>query len=123
MAYGIFSDRRTVRRAFRTVLVLCLTAALFASLLISVGNDLYAFVKPDRPVSLSIEQPVSLRSLSLLLEQEGVIANPTVFSIYVRIKGKLYAIESFVGTAHLNSHMSYREILYALTQSSASPSE
>lgn len=120
MENRLFSDRRTVRRAFRSVLVLCLTAILFAALLISVVNDLYAFIKPEHDLSLQIDSPRSLREFSLLLEQEGLIANPTVFSLYVRFKGKTEVVESFVGSAYLSSSMSYREILQAMSQSSTS---
>ena len=120
MANRLFSDRRTVRRAFRCVLVLCLMAILFSALLISVVNDLYAFIKPKHEFALQVDSPRSLRDLSLLFEQEGLIANPTVFSIYVRLKGKTEMVESFVGSAYLNSNMSYREILYVMSQSSAS---
>ena len=120
MENRLFSDRRTVRRAFRCVLVLCLTAILFAALLISVVNDLYAFIKPERDLALQIDSPRSLREISLLFEQEGLIANPTIFSIYVRFKGKAEMVESFVGSAYLSSSMSYREILYAMSQSSMS---
>lgn len=123
MGNGLFSDRRTVRRAWRTVLVLCLLAMLFAALLVSVLNDLYAFIKPDRVLLLRIDSPLSLSEFSALLEREGVVANPAVFSLYVRLKGKAETAERFVGSLPLNTDMSYREILRALTQASAPQAE
>lgn len=115
----IFSDPRTVRRVFRKVAVVSLLAFFLAALLISVANDLYAFVKPDNPVTFTLSEPCSLDSLSRQLAENGVIENPYIFSHYAAMKGKQDTLEAFRGTVSLNSSMSYREILLAFSGKSA----
>ncbi len=104
------------RFAYARLTVLTLTALLSAGLLISVTNDLYAFVKPDRSLSLAIEEPVSLSEFSEMLSEGGIIQNPTVFRLYVRTKGRTNLVETCCGTLELNASMSYREILQAISQ-------
>lgn len=115
----IFSDSRTVRRVFRKVAVVSLLAFFLAALLISVANDLYAFVKPDKPVTFTLSEPCSLDALSGQLAENGIIKNPHIFSRYTTIKGKQDTLEAFRGTVSLNSSMSYREILLAFSGKSA----
>ena len=104
------------RLAFSKITVLCLLAVLFTALVVSIVNDLYAFVKPEGEVLLTIESPTDLSDLSRLLEQQGVVTNPTVFRIYVKQKERTELLESFVGTLTLDTSMSYREILLAFSQ-------
>ena len=110
------SQNKLCRMAFSKITVLSMTALLVAALVVSVANDLYAFVKPDREVSFSIEEPTPLNELAKALEEQGVIANPTVFRLWVQSKGKGEALEEFCGTLPLNSAMSYREILASFSQ-------
>ncbi len=109
------SSKKLYRFAYAHISVICLLALLFASLLISVANDMYAFVKPDQELSVTIEQPSSLSDIAMQLERSGVIQNPTVFELYVQSKNRTQLFERFSGTLTLNSAMSYREILIAFT--------
>lgn len=117
------SASRTVRRAFGTVLTVALLGALFAALLLSVLNDVYAFVKPELSVTVTVEAPMSLSALARRLESEGIVWNPHVFMLYVRLRGQEKTASGFVGCVELNARMSYREILRALAQASSVPSE
>ena len=110
------NGRKLRRLAFSKITVLSLTALLVAALGVSVANDLYAFVKPDREITLSIDEPHSLTELSKALEEQGVIANPTVFCLYVQSKGRSELLEGFCGTMTLNSAMSYRQIVACFSQ-------
>lgn len=87
-------------------------AALFcAAGIISLANDMYAFVKPEQTVTLTVSSPLSLSELSREMASAGVIRNPTVFRLYVRAKNRTDRLESYTGVLTLNSAMSYREIL------------
>ena len=99
------------RLAFSKITVLSMVALLMAALGVSIANDLYAFVKPDQEISLSLDQDSSLGEISKLLEEHGVISNPTIFRLYVKAKGQDELLEGFCGTITLNSNMSYRQIL------------
>ena len=111
------------RFAYARLTVLTLIALLFAGLLISVTNDMYAFVKPDRSLSLSLEESVSLSEFSAILSEGGIVQNPTVFRLYVQSKGKTDRLETFRGTLELNASMSYREILQAISEQKIQSSE
>ena len=97
--------------AFGTVIPLCRLSVLLAGLIISVANDMYAFVKPDRQITVSITEAVNDKDFSYILQQNGVISNAAVFRLYLRSKGKAETISSLRGEWMLNSSMSYREIL------------
>lgn len=114
----LFDDRRTVRRVFRKILMIALCAALLAATVISIANDMYAFVKPDRTAHLSLPETESLSAFSRRLEQNGILANPHIFSLYVRSKDKVGVVEEFHGDIVLDSSMSYRDILLALAKQS-----
>lgn len=104
------------RFAFARLTVLTLTVLLLAGLVISIANDMYAFVKEDRSVTFTVSSPRSLPELTAMLDEGGVIKNPTVFRLYVRAKGRIETAERFSGTLELNEAMSYREILLALAE-------
>ncbi len=107
------NEKKAKRYAYGTVTVITLFALLPAALLVSVANDTYAFVKPEREVTLAIDTPLPLSEVAALLEREGIVSNPTVFELYTKVKGKIARIEGFSGELTLNSAMSYREILLA----------
>lgn len=107
------NKKKTRRYAYATVTVITLFALLFGALTVSVANDTYAFVKPEREVTLTLNEPLPLSEIAALLEREGVVSNPTVFQLYTKSKGKTARLEAFSGELTLNSSMSYREILLA----------
>ena len=105
--------KKLYRFALSKVFTLTLLALLLAGLFLSVANDLYAFVKRDRPLSLTLSEPLPLEQLCARLSEERIISNPNLFRWYTVKKGKRDALEQFHGTVELNATMSYREILAA----------
>ena len=103
-------------RALGTVIPLCLVALLIAGIIISVGNDLYAFVKPDVPVILKVDTSMTDEEFACELQELGVIENAFAFRMYVKSKGKADLIASLTGEWRLNSNMSYRENVTELTK-------
>ena len=112
------SRRRLYRFAYARLTVTVLLALLLVGLLVSVANDLYAFVKRDRETALTVTEPQSVAEWARLLKQNEVIQNPTVFRWYVQRNGRTERIEAFSGTLLLNEAMSYREILSAFAEQS-----
>ena len=84
---------------------------LFGSLTVSLANDVFAFVKPTKDITLSISEPSSLYDLSSKLQNSGVIENAFGFWIYVKYRRAETYLEDFYGSVELNSAMSYREIM------------
>jgi cell division protein YceG involved in septum cleavage len=109
-----FSDKKAVKRIFGTIFVMALTAAFLACILISVANDIYAFIKSEGEIILTVSSPLGVNDFSKLLHDNKVISNPHIFSLYIRSKNRSEVIEGFVGEAKLDRSMSYREILLAL---------
>lgn len=100
-----------VKRTLSKILPLCFLSLLLAGLICSVANDMYAFVKKDREISLMLDSYASLDDISKSLADKGVVENPDVFKLYVKLKDKEALVEQFSGELKLNSSMSYREIL------------
>lgn len=108
------TEKNSFARAFGTLIPLALLALLLSALIVSIANDIYAFVKKDSETSMYLSEPCSLDELSKHLKDLGIIKNPTVFKLYVISKGKRSSLESFSGEVELNSNLSYRQILYEL---------
>ena len=108
------------RRCAGAVVMLTLWSLLAALLILSAANDLYAFIKPDRSLTLELRAEETPWSLSLLLSEEGIIDQPLLFSLYLRSEG----ITEFSSESHelilLHASMSYREILTALKKGTSS---
>ena len=110
------STALTLTKALGTLLPIALLALLIAALILSIFNDIYAFVKKDTDIALTVPTPCSLSEFSILLQKNEVIKNPGIFKMYTVAKGKKEVIESFSGDLELNSNMSYRQIFYTLDQ-------
>ena len=104
-----------VRRALARILPICLLSLFISGFILSVANDMYAFLKDDQEITLWFDEPTSLEDFSKILGQKKVVKNPTVFSLYVKSKNKTDSVEGFVGELTLNAKMSYREILAELS--------
>ena len=78
----------TKKAALGFIVPLCLLSVLLSALVISVSNDMYAFVKPDREISVRIDAPVSAKELSRLLKESGVIRNEFVFELIQEQTGR-----------------------------------
>ena len=103
-----------ITHALGIILPLCLLGALLGGLVVYVANDMYAFVKPDREITLTLSSPPSEQELSELLKTNGIIENEFIFRLYLRSKNKTDDLTTLTGDLKLNSSMSYREILLEL---------
>lgn len=105
------SSAQRLRRACAVIVPLFFFSLLLTAALISAANDIYAFVKPDKEITLSLEPQETIYDTARLLSKNGVIKNPALFSLYARSKGAEERIFSFSGEISLSTSMSYREIL------------
>lgn len=99
------------KRVVGIVLPICFLSILVSCAVVSVANDMYAFVKPEREVTLVISEPCTLDQISRILSDNDILYNPFCFVAYVKAKDRIAQIEAFRGEITLNSAMSYREIL------------
>ncbi|MBO5415848.1 MAG: hypothetical protein J6A83_04385 [Clostridia bacterium] len=108
-------DARRIRRIASAIIPLFFLSLFLAAIVISVANDMYAFVKPAGAVTLQMSGEETLLSVARRLEREGVVNNPLVFCAYVGTRGAGERIKNFEGEIELDSSMSYREILRAFS--------
>ena len=68
-------------------IVSVLVVSVFLSyFIISVGNDVFAFVKDDTVSTVEITEYMSLDDVAKLLHENGLIKHPTMFKFYIRLK-------------------------------------
>ena len=99
------------KRGIGVVISLCLLSLFLAGALLSVVNDMYAFVKPDTEITVELKAGMSAFRFAELLSENGVINNSVVFTIYLRSKNKSDEISELSGKWQLNAGLSYREIV------------
>ena len=106
------------KRVWRTVITLSLTAIIISSVIFVAANDVYAFFAEEGEVTLSIGAPSPLSSTAKVLEHNGIVSEPYIFTLYVKKKGKQAILEGFTGNITLDRSMSYREIILAFADAS-----
>ena len=110
-------DKGQLVRIVAVIIPLCFFSVFVAAAVISLSNDMYAFVKPDKTINAVFsEEPRSLYSTAKQLDDYGVIENPAIFSLYVKSKNAEERVSAFSGELELNSSMSYREILKSFSK-------
>lgn len=109
----MIAPRQKLWRTASLLVPLCFFALFLASLLLSFVNDIYAFVRPSKEASITLNSTQTYE-LAQILEENGIILNPVAFTLYAKQKGCDELIYSFSGTLSLDSTMSYREILKTL---------
>ncbi|MBQ8474047.1 MAG: hypothetical protein IJ499_00085 [Clostridia bacterium] len=98
-------------KGFSIIIPLCLCAIFLAVAVISVSNDMYAFVKQDGEVTVNIDSAMDTLDFAKLLSEKGIVKNPVAFGLYLRSKGRDTEIPYLRGEWTLNTNMSYREII------------
>jgi len=90
------------------VLVISVTASLF---IILVGNDIYAFVKSEEVVEITIPEGADVNDVALILSNNGVIKYPSIFEWYA---GKENDDGVFLaGTYSIPCNLDYEDLLLA----------
>lgn len=71
------------------VYIMCvLVVSVFLAIgIIKVGNDVFAFVKSDEIVEITIPAGATRDDVAKILNENGVISYPKIFSIYSKVRG------------------------------------
>lgn len=103
-------------------LILVIVASIFISVtVIKVSNDVFAFIKSDRDITINIDENTSLSQLSQILYDADIIEYPFIFKNYAKskIKKRSYLTEDFTPGEHtLSPSMNYDKIIATLCVSS-----
>lgn len=107
-------------------LVAVLAISVFLSVAaIKIGNDVFAFVKADKEITVKIKEGATLADVSEELKEKGVIKYPSVYNIYARLRmdRKSYYTGNFLAGEHtLNSNLGYDKLIAKLAESTYSTS-
>lgn len=82
---------------------------------IRVANDIFAFVKDEVTVEVTVEEGDTLADIADMLYNEGLVENADWFRIYTEFKYRKSTLEFVPGTYTLNSTMNYKEYITMLT--------
>lgn len=109
-------NNREFLRQLRYYGLIVLASLLLTFGIVSLSNDVFAFVKRDESIIVTVEQGVSTKKIASALKKAKVIDHPLVFRLYCKLKkadGKFQ-----YGDYSLNSNLAYDQIISALKKPS-----
>ncbi len=92
------------------VAFVCVSVYFLSTTIINIGNDMFAFVKEDKDITVSIPADATTSDVAEILEENGVINNAFVFEKYTNLRMRKAATLSgkyVSGEVVLNSNMNY----------------
>lgn len=100
------------------VLVISGAISYFA---ITVANDVFAFVKSDEEITISIPDGITVKELGKILEENGVIKYSGVFDFYAKLRDKnpTFVAGEYTVTPSLN----YDELMRVFAKSTSTVAE
>ncbi len=99
------------------VLVVAISAILAVNI-INIANDVFAFVKDDTPVIVTIPEGADTKLVAKILHDNGLIEYPGIFKSYVngKIKDSIYLTGEYKsGEFELNPMMNYDKFISTLS--------
>ena len=109
-----FSAMNSVTRSLIYIAAVMLVSILLSWFIITNANDIFAFVKDEKTVSITIEPGTDLAELAELLDGEGIIQHKNTFKFFIKFRNK--DSDSYApGTYTVSSTMSYDQIISAIT--------
>lgn len=90
-------------------------SAVLSYFVITLSNDVFAFLKEEKEVVMVIEAGDDIASISKRLGQEGVVEHSWLFKLFVNLSASDTTFTR--GTHTLDADMDYREILNELQKS------
>ena len=96
-------------KAIIYIMVVLVISGCLSYFAISAGNDVFAFVKSDKTIKVTIDDGLTVKELGNVLQKHGVINYSFVFDLYAGVRGKS---PTFVaGEYEVSPSMSYDELL------------
>ena len=103
-------------------LIFVVCASIIVSYLgITIANDVFAFVKSDKEISITVTEETSFRELSGMLEKEGAVTYPLFLRIYYSFKnrGKETPTPLEPGEYRVLANLNYDEIISTFSKKRA----
>ena len=100
-------------KAILYIVVVVAVAGLLSYYIIVFGNDMYAFVKSDEEVEVTIPEYATVDEIADILGDAGVIKYPRLLVLYAKLKKIDKNYEFIAGDYTVNGMMNYDELFYA----------
>ncbi len=92
-------------------LVFVIVVSAFAGFyVISIGNDIFAFVKPEEPVTITVPEDATVEDIGTILHEGGIIKYPSVFKFYAELKHEDEG-EFIAGEYEVSPQLNYDQLL------------
>lgn len=111
------------RLAFALIMVtLVISVAVLGALaFITLGSEVLGLNRSDSEFSVEIPQNSGTEAIANILQQEGIIENPTLFRVVSKLKG---ADGTYIAGSHkLSPNMTYSDIIKTLQEEAINPRE
>ncbi len=109
-----FTALNSISRAFIYIAAVLVSSIILSIIVITNCNDIFAFVKSDEQISITIEEGTDLPALAKQLKELGVISHKNTFKMYIKYRGK--DSDSYTaGTYTVSPSMNYDQIISAIT--------
>ncbi len=109
------ADLNFIPKAVLYVAIVLICAAFLAYYVLTIGNDIFALVKGDTDITVTIPEDATLEEVAELLQEHGLIEYDWMFSIYLGQSGDGEEVEFIPGEHVLNTSMNYSQLFSALT--------
>lgn len=104
-----------------TYIVAVIVVSVFLSMfIILVGNDIFAFVKDDTMVEVTIPEYATVGDIADILYENALIEYPGIFELYSKFGGSNDESEFVAGTYTVHPMMNYDELLSAFKKKAPS---
>lgn len=120
--FGPSSSGNTVFNLIKAMLYIVIVIAvsgLLSYYIIVFGNDMYAFVKSDIEVEVTIPEYATVEEIAEILGENGVVKYPNLLVLYAKLKKIDKTYEFVAGDYTVNGMMNYDELFYAFVKSTS----
>ncbi|MBQ8324732.1 MAG: endolytic transglycosylase MltG [Clostridia bacterium] len=97
------------------IVIVLIIAAYLSYYVLTIGNDVFALVKGDAEITVTLSEDATQEEVAQILYENGLIEYDWVFSIYLQYSGDGEEIAFIPGEHKLNVSMNYIQLLAALT--------
>ncbi len=126
--YGDDDDERggstaisSLVKAVMYIVSILVVSGILSYFAITVGNDVFAFVKPDDEITVTIGEGTTIKQLGRILEDNGVIEYSTVFDLYAKLRDKNPSLVA--GEYTVSPSMNYDRLIRVFAKKTSTKAE
>lgn len=110
-----FTGLSFIAKAALYLVVVLVLAAYLSYYVLTVGNDMFALVKGDAEIVITLPEDATKEEVAQILYENGLIEYDWAFPLYLELFGENEEISFIPGEHTLNVSMNYSQLLTALT--------